>query len=205
LAALALAGCAAAVPLPPPGPPVTRISVVQRDWHTDICIHSADADAHVASLAAALPGAQALCFGFGDREYMALHRHDLLTTLGSLLPSEAVLLVSPLRTTLDAGFGGQNTVSLGISRAGVAGLNAFLWRSVALDAAGAPRTLGPGRYPGDVFYAATDSYDGFNTCNTWTGSGLRAAGLPVDASVLLASEVMRQVRRLAAAQAGGAS
>lgn len=64
----ALAGCAtrpaAALPVE------TTIDVVERGWHTDICIRSDDADAQLLRLADGYEGSRFLCFGFGDRHYL---------------------------------------------------------------------------------------------------------------------------------------
>ena len=40
--------------------------------------------------------------------------------------------------------------------------------------------LADGPYVGSVFYASTETYDAFHTCNTWTALVLRDGGLPVD-------------------------
>jgi hypothetical protein len=201
---VALAGCAAATAVPPPGPAVTSITVAHRSWHTDICLRSEDADARVAELAAGFPGARFLCIGFGERQYTVRHDHGVLTMIGAMFPSQAALLLTALRAPPAAAFGADQVVSLAISRAGLSGLDAYLWRSTQTGADGTPTQLGNGPYVGSVYYAATGTYWGLHTCNTWTATGLRAAGLPIDDAVLLASEVMSQARRIAAAQGGGA-
>jgi hypothetical protein len=143
-----------------------------------------------------------LCFGFGLQRFMVEHDHSLLTVLSAALPSRAAIAMTPLPGPPEALFGAENVVSLGISRAGASGLAAFLRASIAADADGTPRSLGDGPVPGRIFYAAATSYYGLNTCNTWTGTALRSAGIPVDDGALFASDVMRQVRPIAAAQAG---
>jgi hypothetical protein len=54
--------------------------------------------------------------------------------------------------------------------------------------------LAEGPYPGSVFYAARDTYDGFYTCNTWTATVLRDGGLAMPINVLFAGQVMGPAR-----------
>ena len=50
--------------------------------------------------------------------------------------------------------------------------------SFRLDAAGRPIHVGaPGYFEQDTFYEATGNYGPVNTCNEWTGVGLRKAGV----------------------------
>jgi hypothetical protein len=62
--------------------------------------------------------------------------------------------------------------------------------------------LADGHYPGSVFYAARDTYDGLFTCNTWAADTLRTGGLPMPAAgVLFAGQVMSAANRISARQA----
>jgi hypothetical protein len=201
-AALVLAGCAS-TPLPPPGPVVTSIAAVaaDNDWHTDVCIRGEDAGPWLVALAGRFDSPRFLCFGFGDQHYMVDGDHSTLAMVSAMLPSQAAIVLTPLRDGPATLYGADNAVNLGISRAGADGLVAFLRASIRTDAAGAPIRLGDGPVPGRVFYGATQSYFGLNTCNTWTGSALRSAGIPVQDGALFASDIMPTVRALAAAQA----
>ena len=62
--AAALAACAS-IPPPAAGPVAATITIVERSWHTDVCLNTADADAWVTAYARGFDGARALCFGFG--------------------------------------------------------------------------------------------------------------------------------------------
>jgi hypothetical protein len=190
--------------LPPPRlPAAARISVVERGWHTDICLHNEDAGAWIASLARGFDGARYLCFGFGERRYLVTHDHGPLEMIASLFPSQAALLMTVLKDSPGAAFESRNVVDLGIDREGLAGLQNYLRSAVQIDAAGQPLRLGTGPYPGSAFFAATGTYDFRYTCNTWTADALRSARLPVDDAVVFAGGVMRQARRLAALQTSG--
>ena len=198
LLALALAGCVQA-PVSPSAPATVPIAVVERGWHTDLCIAPPDAAGPLAALAADFPGVRFLCFGFGDRRYLLSAHRDAAGMLLALLPGPAALLMTALAAPPEAAFGAGNVVRLRLTPAGAAGLHAFLWRSLQTTQAGAPIRLGDGPYPGSVFYAASATYGVLANCNTWTADGLRAAGLPVGGAVLLAGQVMARARRIAAA------
>ena len=152
-------------------------------------------------MAAGFAGASVLCFGFGERQYLLSADRGLLTELSALLPSRSALLMTALRAPPAAAFGADSVVVLPVTAPAEAALRHFLWRSLALSAAGAPVRLADGPYPGSVFWAASGTYDAFSTCNTWTAAGLRAAGLPLRGPVLFAGQVMSQVRQIAPQQA----
>jgi uncharacterized protein (TIGR02117 family) len=202
---LVLAACAATTPIPSPtpfadaSPPVTTVAVVRRDWHTDVCIHSEDAEPAVSAFAAGFDGARFLCFGFGERRYVFERDHGPFAALAALFPSHAALLMTVLRATPQDAFGASSVIDLRIGKRGLAGLNAFMQASVQTGDDGAPVRLGDGPYAGSVFFAATFTYDAFHTCNTWTARALRAAGLPVSDS-LFAGGVMHGAAGIAASQ-----
>jgi uncharacterized protein (TIGR02117 family) len=186
------------------------ITVVERGWHTDVCIRNEDAGL-LESLAQGFDGAHFLCFGFGERQYVVTRTHGPLVALSALFPSQAALLMTVLRDAPGEAFGRSNVVTLWITRSGLTRLQAFLQQSIENDAAGRPIRLGEGPYPGSVFFAGTGTYDAFYTCNTWTADVLRSAGLPVEGAVLFAGDLMYKVRQLpnqaqqfAAPRAGGA-
>lgn len=202
---LPLAACAAFPDPPPPGPLTHDLWVVQHGWHTDVCLRAADADAWTREMARAGAGDVALCFGFGEKRYAAEHDHSLLTMAAALLPSDAVVMTTALRAAPGMAYEPEDVVALRVSAPGLAGLRAFLRRSSQGAARAHPEIVADGAFPGSYYLAATASYGAFNTCNTWTGAALYAAGLPMRTDVLFAGDVMTQARQVAARQrAGGA-
>lgn len=193
-----VAGCAGAPAAAPQGPVSTTIDVVERDWHTDICVRTADAGPAVTAFAAGYNGSRFLCFGFGDRHYVLTRERNAWTLISALFPGEGAILLTVLRDTPAAAFGADNVVRLGISQDGLDNLRAFLIKAVQTDATGAVVRLGEGPYEGGLFLGATATYTGFYTCNTWTAEGLRTAGVPMSGPVLFAGGVMRQARAAAA-------
>jgi uncharacterized protein (TIGR02117 family) len=193
--ALTLAACASSLAVPPgAGTASTQIAVVQGEWHTDICLRKGDANAWVASLARGFDGASVLCFGFGEKRFMVEGRHDPLTMLGTLAPSEAAVVMTVLRETPEAAFGAQNVVEVSVDDAGLTSLQRYLRASIETDAAGEPRLLGTDPSQSSVYFAASGTYDAFHTCNTWTARALRSAGVTDMPDTLFASSLMRELQ-----------
>ncbi len=210
-AALALpAGCAAPPP-PPPDPALAAdsptIHVVAREWHTDSALPVA-AIAHTplaAALAPTFPGATHLVFGFGERGFFTAPEPGSAEYLAALFPGPGAILATGLRAPPTEAFDPAKVVALRVSRPGLDRLARFVWDDLEKDALGAPRVLTDGPYPGSVFYASSATYTLGYTCNTWTATGLRTAGLPIDpAGVLFVHQAMDRARAAAALQAATA-
>jgi len=197
-----LSGCATSTQATASGDPATIIDVVERDWHTDVCIRTEDADARLMRLVVGYNGSHFLCFGFGDRHYLLSRERGPMTLLSALLPGAGAILLTVLRDTPAAAFGADNVVRLGVSEQGIAQLRDFLANAVQTDGSGAPVGLGDGPYPGGLYFGATAQYDGFYTCNTWTADALRTAGIPIHGPVLFADGIMRQIRPAAQVEGG---
>ena len=197
--ALLLAGCADPDVSLLRGPATRSISVVQRSWHTQLCVAApAAATDPLAPIAAGFPGARFLCFGFGERQWLVLSRHDPAEAISALFPSRAAVLMTVLRAPPVVAYGAEDAVTLDVPQASEAALRRFLRDGIVTDAAGRPERLRDGPYPGSVFFAATGTYDLFNTCNSWTADGLRHAGFPIEGPAVFAGPVMHQVRQIAA-------
>lgn len=195
---LALTACSS-VPLRPlPGPAAATVAVAERGWHTDICVRNEDAAPWVASLAHGFDGARFLCFGFGERDYIAARTPGPVTAFLALFPSPSAILMTVLRAPPQDALGAAHVTGLDISADGLAELQAFLQRSIAVDTTGQAVRLGDGPYPGSVFFAGTPAYDAFYTCNTWTADALRAAGLPVRSGVVFAGDLTFKLQGLRA-------
>jgi uncharacterized protein DUF2459 len=185
---------ACAVPWTEP-PGNAFVYVIARGWHTDIGLPVDEIAGPLAKLEGGFPGVRVLTFGFGERQFLANRETNFGAMLKALLPSRSLLLVTALRTTPEVAFGPLNVVVLPLSRAGLERLEASIWQELENPDVGA---LAEGPYPGSVFYAARDTYDGFYTCNTWTAETLRAGGLPMPATgVVFAGQVMGMARWIA--------
>lgn len=202
LAVLALARCAAPVPVDPGGEAI--VYVIERGWHTDIGIPVQEISGSLAAMEAGYPGVRYLTFGFGERQFLVDREHGILTTISAVLPSKSAVLMTALAASPQEAFGEANVVTVHVGQAALDAMEANIWREFELQPDGRPVFLASGPYPGSNFYAGRNTYAGYFTCNTWTAETLRAGGL-LDSSrgVLFSGQVMGLARRIAARQAGG--
>jgi len=199
---LLLAACSAVAvrPDPPALPRTVPISVIERDWHTDIGLRTEDLDGPLVLLRDRFPGARMLVFGFGDRQYLTDPHPALSDMLLAALPAPGALLVTGLSTAPEAAFGEAHVAELMLSDAGAQRALAYVANSFAYSTTGAQVALGDGPYPGSLFYAARIPYALTHTCNTWTAEVLAEGGAAVSAEgVLLAGQVMARTRAAQAA------
>lgn len=175
------------------------IYVTSNGWHTGIVIARADLPPGSVPEAADFPRATHFEFGWGNRDYYTTPRKTLGLTLGAALPSAAVVHLAAYGGPPRA-YPGYEVVRLRVSGEGLRRLAAYLHAGFARAGAPRVRAIGHGLLPASGFYPGSGTFHLFNTCNTWTASGLAAAGLPVRAGgVQQAEELMSQVRRLAGA------
>jgi uncharacterized protein (TIGR02117 family) len=201
--ALLLFACSSPeIPVAVPNPPDDAFFyVIERDWHTDIGLPVEEISHPLAVLERPFPGVRFLTFGFGERQFLVTRQASVRAMLAALLPSSSALLMTALGTTPEAAFGQRNVIVLRVSRAGLEQLEARIWRELEQSPEGDPIRLADGPYPGSVFYAARDTYDGFYTCNTWTAEMMHSAGLPMTTTgVLFSGQVMGMARWIGAQQ-----
>jgi uncharacterized protein (TIGR02117 family) len=200
-----LCGCAS--PLPPrdtqAGATATAIIyVVGRGWHTDIGLPVDEVHGPLAGLAGDFPGTQFMVFGFGERNFLMARAAGAGAMLTALFPSKSAILMTALRVPPTEAFADQQVVTLQLTQDGVDTIANLIWRGLEKRADGSAERLAEGPYPGSLFYASDETYDAFNTCNTWTARLLRDSGLPVDPrGVLFVGQVMQQVAAIATKQA----
>ena len=196
IAVCLLSGCAE--PSSSPAPPADAlVYVIGRGWHTDIGLPANEIDGPLTALERPFPGVRVLTVGFGDRRFVLTGDRSPLSLLKALLPGDGALLVTALAATPQEAFGASQVVPLHITRAEMTRLQARLWSEFQLSAA-EPIKLAAGPYPGSLFYAASATYSGLYTCNTWTAEMARAGGLAIPATgVVFAGQVMGMARWIA--------
>jgi hypothetical protein len=201
LAALLLSLSACSSPAPRPVPAAEQfasIYVIDRGWHTDLGFSVTDLHGPLARLAADFPGARFLIFGFGDRHYVLAKDKNFGEMLAALWPGPGLILVTGLSADPGRAFGADHNARIRVTPAQADAAAAYVWRSIAADAAGLAHPYAPGPYGGSLFYLSTTTYSGWHTCNSWTAEGLRAAGQPVlSTGVLFAGQVWDQAEELA--------
>ncbi len=205
-AVLLLASGCAGRPLPPcaaTGSVVdpASVEIVDHGWHTDLALPADGLVGPLAVFRSIFPGLKVLVVGFGRRTFMMAP----VKTLGDLLvgpfPGRGAILAIGLDADPVLAYGSGTVAHLVLGTVQCARLDRFVWETLALDADGRPRSIGPGPYPGSVFYATRTGYSGLNTCNTWTTDAMHAAGLPVRSTLdVFASQTMG---RLAPFSTGG--
>jgi len=199
-----LAGCAAATLMPGRAVPSgdAAIYVVGRGWHTDIALPVVEVSGPLASLEDDYPGVRYMVFGFGERAYYMSHDEGSGEMLTALFPSKSAILLTALSAPPAEAFADQQVVTLRLSQSGADRIAALIWQSLQKTADGSALRLADGPYAGSTFYASAETYDAFNTCNTWTAQVLRDSGFPLDPrGVLFARQVMQAVAQIAAMQA----
>lgn len=165
-------------------PPAVEAWVFSNGVHTDLVLPIRNAAVDWASVfppgdARAAPAdAQFIAIGWGDREFF-LHTPtwaDLTArrAFGALLGGNRALLhVQWLHRPLP----GKALRPLPLSQADYAALVGHV--RDALPQGRATPIPAAGYAQNDAFYEALGGYNAFETCNTWTGRGLRRAGVPV--------------------------
>jgi len=116
-------------------------------------------------------------------------------------PTPGVLHVVAVSTTLErfiAATGISESIEISVSPAGMQRLLEHLRNSHELDDAGRAITLGPGLYGQSRFYASSEHFHLFKTCNVWVAKALQVAGISVTpVAAITASRLMAQLRPLA--------
>jgi hypothetical protein len=200
--------CACTSAQPPPEVPMAAdavIYVVGRGWHTDVGLPIDEVNGPLAGLESGFPGVRFMVFGFGERNYLMTHGNGSGEMLTALFPSRSAILMTALRAPPTEAFADEQVVTLRLTQAGVDRMAELIWQEMEKTPDGSTVRLADGPYAGSLFYASSDMYDAFHTCNTWTALLLRDGGLPVDPrGVLFVGQVMQQVSAIAAIQAGQA-
>jgi uncharacterized protein (TIGR02117 family) len=208
LAVMIAAGCFAGCSVMPTDAPLPEgqatVFVVHRGWHTDIGLPVEEVTGPLASVETSFPGVRYIVFGFGERAYYMARDTTSAEMLTALFPSKSAILVTALSAPPAEAFADHDVVTLHMAQTGVDRITASLWLGLEKTSDGSARRLAEGPYAGSVFFASNETYHAFHTCNTWTAGLLRNAGMPIDPSgVLFASQVMHQVKWIAAMQVRG--
>ena len=183
------------------GADAITIRVLGHGWHTGIVVRSGDAPVDLWPESRDFPGATWLEFGWGDRAFYQAREPTLGMALRAAFGSASVLHVVGGDDPLERVFAGAEIVDVALSREGLDALIRFIAGSVARGGAARVAAVAPGRYGRSAFYPARGTYSLLNTCNTWVGEALEAAGCRVNPSMATTAEgLLSQVRRLGASR-----
>jgi hypothetical protein len=197
-----LAGCAGSLPdgcPPPAGGDV--VYVVSRGWHTEIGVPGDLLLGRLGVFRTIFPGARTVMFGYGKRTFMTAPVEGPAEYLLGPFPGPAVIEAVGLKVTPPEAYGPADMVALALPPGGAARLANFIAQDLAPDREGGPRLVGPGKFPGSLFYAARSGYSLTHTCNGWVADALHAAGLKVSgAGVVFSGQAMARAEHAAHAQ-----
>ena len=140
---------------------------------------------------------QYVAFGWGNANfylaYRGGHRPGLGKTMRALLPASTVMHVDFYRRPPHPG---RHVAALHLSEIQYQQLATYIQASFARDSSGQLRPYpGIGMTAEDFFFAGIGHYSTLRTCNSWTNTGLRQAGIRAAWHPLLAPQVMQQVRK----------
>jgi len=206
-----LAGCQSvpdtrAIPLTDTG---QSIWLIYRDWHTSVLIqgdafwqYSKAAHAHP-QLESEASSARFVRVGWGDGDYFTGKSTNAGTATRALFASGySALQIIGYEQDPFASIPEDTRVQLHITQDGLVALIAYIDSSFARDDAGTLQPLMSYVDNAGVFFESAQRYGLLNNCNTWTGAGLQAAGLPIrSAFQLTAGSIFDQAQYIATWQA----
>jgi uncharacterized protein (TIGR02117 family) len=186
---------------PAPGEPAVDAYVLSNGVHTDLVFPLAGSGQDWTRVFPAVhfravpADAAYVAIGWGDREfYLNTPRWRDLTARRALQAlsgsGRSLAHVSFLRRSEMQ----QGSYRVPLSSAQYATLTQYVLDSLVLS--GEQAVPVPGRHygPSDAFFEARGSYNLFNTCNTWTGRGLRRAGVRIGAWTPFDFNVVRHLQ-----------
>lgn len=182
---LILCACAASPPAPDRAQPVVAVYLVAHEKHSGIALRRAEVPDRLWPEIRDFPQADYLEVGWGDRDYYYGRRQGILPALRAAFwpGNQSVLHVAGVRGTLAGNFPASEIVEVMLTREGFERLLRYIHD--AYDRGGAPAVapLGGGLYGDSRFYPGRETFNLLRTCNVWTASALREAGLPIEDSI----------------------
>lgn len=172
-----------------------QVFVTSNGWHSGIVVERTAVPLAIIPEAADFPDATHLEFGWGDAVYYPNPSAGVGLAIGAAFPGPAVMHLAGLPDHPARVFPTARLVPLSVSDDAFERLLARI--SASFDRRGAPRATpqAEGLYAFSRFYPATGRFHLFNTCNTWTASALRAAGLEIAAEgVQTVDDLLAQLR-----------
>lgn len=179
--------------------PMRRIQVVNHGLHSGLVVRAADVPGCDWPARCAFADAEYLEVGWGDRAYYQEADPSIWVGLRALLwPTPSALHMAAFNGPAAQRFRSLEVIELEVTARGVGRLVAAISASHERDREGRPIDLGPGQYGPSRFYAAREPFHFFRTCNVWTATMLREAGVAVEPALVLTSDsLFRRLRPLA--------
>jgi len=180
--------------------PVTKkdekpIHVISLGWHTGIVLSREELGSELGFLDTYLPKSPYYEFGWGEADFYQADKATIPLALKALFwRNPTVMHVAAIPSVPEKYFAQEKIVKLNLSETGLEHMRKALRASFTLDGSCHPYPLKSGLYGESRFFKAEGSYSIARTCNTWTMSMLKNAGVPMDnLPTLRAGSVVSQV------------
>ncbi len=174
------------------------VFVVSHGWHTGVIVKKSQAY-ELAAMFEHEPG-QYLEIGWGDRKFYQNPSPNIdywLAARALFWPTSSVMHVVFLQRHPEEVFRYSPLIELKMEAASMRSLCDFIAHTFEHDDTGNLLSLGAGLYGNSCFYAAKPAYYYPNTCNVWTASALKKAGLPLNPiSNQHASTLIKNLRKI---------
>jgi len=171
--------------------------VVSHGWHVGLVLRRDDlAGLGPLPALAAVPG-RYLEVGWGDGDFYPAAGGTVALALRAAFHSRSsVLQVVGFDAPITEMFPGSKVVRVELTPSGLAALARYVEATAALDREGRPTVVAPAEYGSGVFYLARGRYRLIDNSNTWAARGLKAAGCPILADIVVtAGGVLHQAAR----------
>lgn len=175
--------------------------VVNHGWHTGLVVRRGDIPTGLWPEHAQAPPGEYLEVGWGQRTFYQTRDPSLLQALmAAIWPQPSVLHLVGFNGPVVARFSHSEVIALPVYDAAMARLAQHISDAYERDQAGGIIRMGQGLYGDSRFFAGSENFHLFRTCNVWTARALRLAGCPVGAGIT-AGNVMKSVAKCVAAGA----
>lgn len=174
-----------------------RIYAVSKGWHAGLVVPSEAVNCAVPELKARFPGATHYEIGWGDQGFYQAKKATLRLAFQALFASRgSVMHVVPIRDTLPDFLQDHEVAETCLTSTEYALLVRFIAESFARNTDGEIIARERGTCADSQFFQGRGTYSVLYTCNRWTATALRSAGLDLWSRITLTSgSVMRAVRK----------
>ncbi len=171
------------------------IHVISLGWHTGIVLSREELGSELGFLDTHLRKSPYYEFGWGEADFYQADEATISLALKALFwKNSTVMHVAAFSVMPEKYFTQEKVVKLNLSEAGLEHMRKALRASFKLDGSYRPYPLKKGLYGESRFFKAEGSYSIARTCNTWTTSMLKNAGVPMGTlPTLRAGSVVSQV------------
>ncbi len=158
--------------------------VVNHGWHTGLVIRRGDIPEGLWPEQRQAPPGEYVEIGWGEREFYQTRDPSLLQALrAAFWPAPSVLHLVGFNGPVAERFPYSEVIALQVNDAAMGRVTKYISDAYERDTAGKIIRMGQGLYGDSRFFAGSDYFHLFRTCNVWTAQALRLAGCPVGAGI----------------------